>query len=104
SRKLFVTGIKNFLGFHLGERALERYKFDLETSEQATQRQKENEDTKPISVEEFKRLVSEARSTRDRAILLTLANGLGTGEWLQFAHEWYKYADAIRAKKSPIIV
>ncbi len=87
SRRLFVTALRNFLGFHLGQRGYEPYKFDLETSEEAVARKKEREDTKPISVEEFKRLVLSVKnnSVRDKAILLTLANGLGPGEWLQFS-------------------
>jgi site-specific recombinase XerD len=104
SRKLFVTGVRSFLQFHLGRTSLEPYTFDLQSSEERLKAEKEKEETKPISVEEYRKLVYGAKSVRDKTILLTLASGMGVSEWLQFAHEWWKYAKAIREKKVPIVV
>jgi len=104
SRKVFVTGVKSFLYFHLGKRGFEPYEFDLQTTEERLAAEKEKDETKPISVEEYKRLVIGAETLRDKTILLTQAVGLGTAEWLQFANEWGKYAQQIRAKTIPLVV
>jgi len=104
SRKVFVTAIRSFLYFHLGKRGFEPYEFDLQTTEERLAAEKEKDETKPISVEEYKRLVIGAETLRDKTILLTQAVGLGTAEWLQFAKEWGKYAQQIRAKTIPLVV
>ncbi len=104
SRKIFVTAVKSFLHFHLGKTSLEPYTFDLQSSEERLQAEKEKEDTKPISVEEYRKLVYGAKTVRDKTILLTLASGMGVAEWLQFAHEWWKYAKAIQERKVPVVV
>jgi site-specific recombinase XerD len=103
SRKVIVTAIKSFLQFQLGE--LEgRDSIKTTSSEQRLIEAKQKDEMAPISVQEFKKLVNEATTKRDRAMLLSLACGMGVGEWVQFAREWWKYADQIRAKNSPLRV
>ncbi len=103
TRKIVGTAIKSFLEFHLGE--VEKYKFHLLSSEERLAEQKRKEEEgKPIDVEEFRKLVHSASSTRDRAILLSLASGLGLAEWLQFSKEWWKYDEQIRAREVPLQV
>src|SRR5436309_15248476 len=101
TRKTINTAIKSFLVFHAGD--LEG-KVGKQPADQSYADAKRKEELTPISIDEFKKLVFQATNTRDRAMLLSLAVGLGTGEWVEFADESWKYTEAIRAKTVPLRV
>jgi len=94
SRKVGVAAIRKFLTENVGAKLLEPYRFRLQSSEERLAYEQDKENFVPISVDEYRKLVLGTNNVRDRAILLSLP-GMGVGEWIQFAHGWYKYADAI---------
>ena len=96
--------IENYLTFCLGDRLETSYTFDYGTKTERLLEQRAKEDTAPLSREEISKLYLQAKNERDRAIISTLMCGFGISEWLQFTHEWSKYADDIRNGKVPIRV
>src|SRR5256886_1020695 len=103
TKKAIVSAVRSFLELHVGE--LAKYSFTLATSEETVAEMKRKEEiAQGISIDEYTRLVHEAKPLRDKAVLLSLASGLGTGEWAQFSQEWHRYADAIRNSQVPIRV
>src|SRR5438552_11317058 len=103
SRKVGVAAIRKFLTENIGAKLLEPYRFKLQSSEEKLAEEQAKDDFVPINVDEYRKLVLGSNNARNRAILLSLP-GMGVGEWLQFAHGWFKYADAIRSLKVPIRV
>ena len=107
--RLLKSGSKNFMRYAvesflhqcLGDR-LESYEFSYGT-QQEREEQRAKEDTLPVSLDEIRKVYNEGK-TRDKAILSTLMCGFGISEWLQFTHEWSKYATDIREGKVPIRV
>ena len=100
TRKLVVAAVKNFLAYHIGDVA--DYEFSYGTKEERIQEAKAEEEAEPLTSDEIRRLVKEAKNPRDRALILCLMPGLGVGELIQFTKDWYKYAEAIRNKTIPL--
>jgi integrase len=100
TRTVWVSAIKSFLLFHLGELA-EPSKWVLSSADQQRAEQIEKEETKPLEMDEIKRLYSECRTKRDRAIFLTFMSGFGMAEWLQFSSQWFRYYPSIKTKSIP---
>ena len=103
TRNVFVAAVKGFLAYHLGD-IQEPSKWVLSTDEQAQAEQLAKEEALPLSLDEIRKLYSQCRTTRDRAIFLTMLNGFGISEFLQFSENWHKYHDAIKNKLVPVKV
>jgi site-specific recombinase XerD len=104
SKNTMRAAIQNYLTYCLGNRLETSYKFDYGTKTERLLEQRAKEDTAPLSREEIAKLYTEAKNRRNRAIISTLMCGFGISEWLQFTHEWSKYADDIHKRKVPIRV
>jgi len=103
TRNIFIAAVKSFLQFQLGEVA--PYKFVLGTSEEIREEEMRADQVAPLSIDELRKLYSECRSKRDRAIFLTLVcGGMGVSEFLQFSHDWSKYKAQIMTKSVPVKV
>jgi len=103
TRNVFVAAIKGFLVHHLGD-IQEPSKWILSTDEQKQAEDLAKELVEPLSLDEVKRLYKECKTARDRAIFLTLINGCGISEFLQFADKWHDYYTPIKAKSIPVKV
>ena len=73
SKVATVPTIKSFFGRLIGPNSAKNYKFVFEIEEQET--------GPPMTSEELRQLVSEAKNRRDRAIILTGVSALRIAEW-----------------------
>ncbi len=103
TRNVFVAALKSFLILHLGD-ITEPSKWILSSADQKRREEQLREEAQPISPEELKRLYNEIRGKRDKAIFLSFLSGFGMAEFQQFAREWHKYYQSVKAKTVPIKV
>jgi integrase len=98
SKVVTVSAIRSFLGRFIGPNSAKNYKFAFEIEEQET--------GPPMTSEELRQLVSEAKNRRDRAIILTGVSALGIAEWYSIFGNtnWWKYAAAIKSVEAPMRV
>ena len=103
ARGFTFWAIRNYLAFRLGDKALTDYQpIFAERTDVIAERDK-SKDTQTATLDEVKRLVLAANS-RDRAVILCSMWGLGVGEFLTFARDWYKYKESIEKMVIPIKV
>ncbi len=104
ARAVSFAAIKSYLTFRLGD-TLPKYKpiFTV-SSEDIAHAMEKGHDTTTVTLDEAKRLVLEAKTKRDRAIILSSMWGWGVGEFIEFSKYWYNYVDQIRARNAPIKV
>jgi len=102
TRNVIASAVRSFLENQLGD--VQSYSITLADRDQLVAEAREREERLPLSVDEVKQLYNACRTTRDRAIISSLIVGFGISEWLQFAHDWSKYREKIKAKTVPVEV
>ncbi len=80
------TAVKSFLKAHVSDELDYKFKF-AETVEE----QDEAENTPAITVEEMRKLYEQAKTARDKALLLVAVNGVAPSEMIQFCETWRKW-------------
>jgi len=103
ARALFFWAIRSYLASRLGEKNLAEYTPIFAERKILIQENEKSQDTATITLDEARKLVFEA-NPRDRCVILCSLWGWGVGEFLNFAKDWYKCAEAIRAKTVPLKV
>jgi hypothetical protein len=96
------AAVLHYFKFHIG--TPEDFQFTLGTQEQLKEEAIQREDETPPSREDLKALYSQCRTPRDRALLLTLINGFGLSEWVDFVKSWHRYKKEIEAGTTPLKV
>ena len=103
AKNVVVMAITSFLKHSLGDRLDQSYSITLGTKSERIAEIRRKEDDAPLTIEEVKKLYTEAKNRRDRAIISSfVSGGVGMAEWLQFINEWHRYAADIRENKVPI--
>jgi site-specific recombinase XerD len=94
------AAVLHFFKYHLGN--VEDFLFTIGTQDQLREEARQREEETPPSREDIKALYNGCRTARDKALLLTLINGFGISEWIEFARSWHKYKDEIESGTVPI--
>ncbi len=80
------TAVKSFLKAHVSDELDYRFKF-VETVEE----QDEAENTPAMTTEEVRKLYDQAKTARDKTLLLVAVNGVAPSEMIQFCDTWKKW-------------
>ncbi len=80
------TAVKSFLKAHVSDELDYRFKFVETVAEQD-----EAENTPAMTVEEVRKLYEQAKTARDKALLLVAVNGVAPSEMIQFCDTWRKW-------------
>ncbi len=103
AKNMTAMAVTSFLRHSLGDSLDQSYSITLGSKAERVAEIRRKEDVAPLTIEEVKKLYTEAKNRRDRAISSTfVSGGVGMAEWLQFVQDWHKYASDIRENKVPV--
>ncbi len=94
------AAVLHFFRFHIGEP--ESFEFTLGTQDQLKKEATQREDETPPSPEDLRAIYNQCRTNRDRALVLSIVNGFGLSEWIDFAKSWHRYKVGIEAGTVPL--
>jgi hypothetical protein len=97
TRAKIAAAVMSFLEPRIGKQNARNYKFTFGTPEEIDSELHKSDST-TVSYDDVATVLSVAKSTRDRALILVNLHGLGVAEICEFNKNWYQLYDVLKSR------
>lgn len=97
TRAKIAAAVMSFLEPRIGKHNARNYRFTFGSAEEIDSELRKS-DTTTVSYDEVAVVLSIAKSTRDRALILVNLHGLGAAEICDFNENWYQLYDVLKSR------